>query len=92
MRDIKVLNGTMSEEEQMQYVYKLEAEHKKEIDTLEITIDGEYVDLHYRFKPLKFERIRRITGYLVGTLDNWNNAKASEEADRVKHSTGIEQL
>lgn len=32
-----------------------------------------------------FERIRRITGYLVGTLDRFNNAKSSEESDRVKH-------
>ncbi len=33
----------------------------------------------------KFERIRRITGYLVGTTDRWNNAKRAEEQDRVKH-------
>ena len=33
-----------------------------------------------------FERIRRITGYLVGTLDRFNNAKRAEVADRVKHS------
>ena len=33
----------------------------------------------------KFQRIRRITGYLVGTMDNWNDAKRAEEADRVKH-------
>lgn len=33
-----------------------------------------------------FERIRRITGYLVGTIDRWNNAKRAEERDRVKHS------
>ncbi len=32
-----------------------------------------------------FERIRRITGYLVGTLDKWNDAKRAEEHDRVKH-------
>ncbi|WP_418236805.1 anaerobic ribonucleoside-triphosphate reductase [Desulfovibrio sp.] len=32
-----------------------------------------------------FERVRRITGYLVGTLDRFNNAKRAEEADRVKH-------
>ena len=32
-----------------------------------------------------FERIRRITGYLVGTVDRFNNAKRSEEKDRVKH-------
>ena len=33
----------------------------------------------------KFERIRRITGYLVGTMDRWNDAKRAEERDRVKH-------
>ncbi len=38
----------------------------------------------------KFERIRRITGYLVGTMDNWNDAKTAEEKDRVKHSLGTE--
>ena len=32
------------------------------------------------------ERIRRITGYLVGTMDKWNDAKRAEERDRVKHS------
>ena len=35
---------------------------------------------------VKFERIRRITGYLVGTTDRFNNAKRAEERDRVKHS------
>ncbi len=33
-----------------------------------------------------FERTRRITGYLVGTIDRFNNAKRAEERDRVKHS------
>jgi len=33
-----------------------------------------------------FERLRRITGYLVGTLDRWNDAKKAEEASRVKHN------
>ncbi|MFI3327500.1 MAG: anaerobic ribonucleoside-triphosphate reductase [Clostridia bacterium] len=37
-------------------------------------------------KDIMFERIRRITGYLVGTTDRWNDAKKSEEKDRVKHS------
>ncbi|MFG6330392.1 MAG: ribonucleoside-triphosphate reductase [Lachnospiraceae bacterium] len=35
---------------------------------------------------VKFDRIRRITGYLVGTTDRFNNAKRAEEKDRVKHS------
>ena len=34
---------------------------------------------------IAFERIRRITGYLVGTMDQWNDAKKAEERDRVKH-------
>lgn len=34
---------------------------------------------------IAFERIRRITGYLVGTMDKWNDAKKAEERDRVKH-------
>lgn len=37
-------------------------------------------------KGIGFERIRRITGYLVGTTDRFNNAKRAEEKDRVKHS------
>ncbi len=37
-----------------------------------------------------FERIRRITGYLVGTLDRFNNAKRAEVSDRVKHGLSSE--
>ena len=36
-------------------------------------------------KGVKFERIRRITGYLVGTLDRFNDGKLAEVRDRVKH-------
>jgi ribonucleoside-triphosphate reductase len=36
---------------------------------------------------IKFERIRRITGYLVGTLDRFNDGKMAEVKDRVKHET-----
>ncbi|MDR2124476.1 MAG: hypothetical protein LBP38_05790 [Desulfovibrio sp.] len=36
---------------------------------------------------IAFERTRRITGYLVGTLNRFNNAKRAEERDRVKHTT-----
>lgn len=36
-------------------------------------------------ESIKFDRIRRITGYLVGTTDRFNNAKRAEEQDRVKH-------
>ena len=41
-------------------------------------------------KDVSFERIRRITGYLVGTLDRFNNAKRAEVEDRVKHAVSSE--
>ncbi len=37
-------------------------------------------------EDVEFERIRRITGYLVGTVDRFNNGKKAEEHDRVKHT------
>ncbi|MDO5377885.1 MAG: anaerobic ribonucleoside-triphosphate reductase [Clostridia bacterium] len=48
-------------------------------------LDGDEVELTYYLTGEPFERVRRITGYLVGTLDHWNNAKQAEERDRVKH-------
>lgn len=41
---------------------------------------------------IKFERIRRVTGYLSGTVDRFNNAKRAEEKDRVKHGKVEEVL
>ena len=50
-------------------------------------IDGEYVNIHYYTdEAIPFNRLRRITGYLVGSLSRWNNAKRAEEHDRVKHT------
>ena len=47
----------------------------------------EYFDEHSEwFEDGKFERLRRITGYLVGDLVRWNDAKKAEESARVKHS------
>ena len=51
-----------------------------------------HVDEHGMIgEGVKFERIRRITGYLVGTVDRFNNAKRKELADRVKHDGGMMQ-
>lgn len=47
--------------------------------------EGDNIYLDWTVKPLPFDRIRRITGYLVGDLNRWNNAKRQEEHDRVKH-------
>lgn len=47
-------------------------------------IDGE-IELHGK-EAEKVQRIRRITGYLVGTTNKWNNGKLAELEDRVKHA------
>ena len=47
--------------------------------------DGQ-IDLELHISGARFDRIRRITGYLVGTLDRFNDAKRAEERARVKHS------
>jgi hypothetical protein len=56
--------------------------------TLDITIDGDDVLCTLNPDTIPFERIRRITGYLVGDVSRWNNAKTAELHDRVKHRTG----
>ena len=45
----------------------------------------EFYDANGNYNGIAIDRIRRITGYLVGTLDRFNNGKRAEEADRVKH-------
>ena len=68
------------------YLKEIRARHPdKNINSLKIAFDGEYANVEYHFSPQNFERIRRITGYLVGTTDRWNNAKRAEEHERVKH-------
>lgn len=52
--------------------------------TVKLCPDGA-VDLNWTAHHPKFERIRRITGYLVGDMTRWNNSKQAEEQDRVKH-------
>ena len=47
--------------------------------------DDGRIALDYTTQGQRFERIRRITGYIVGSTDRWNSAKRAEERDRVKH-------
>lgn len=44
-----------------------------------------YYERYHKTGEYGFERLRRITGYLTGTLERWNDAKKAEEAARVKH-------
>lgn len=76
----------MPEEEILSYIRCIEEQTNDHIVSVTISDAGQGdVALDYKLHPRKFERIRRITGYLVGTTDRWNNAKQSEERDRVKH-------
>ncbi len=86
--NVNVINGHLSTAEKQAYWdYALSHSDGKELEALDVKVDGEFVDLTYHFHTLPFERIRRITGYLVGTLDRFNNGKRAEEHDRVKHMT-----
>lgn len=58
----------------------------KSLRAIYLKVVGEDVEIYYVTTDEGFERIRRITGYLVGTLDRFNDAKAAEERSRVKHS------
>lgn len=83
---VTVTGGTISPQEQEAYIARAYKKYPHNtIDALEIHVDGDFVDLAYTLRPQKFSRIRRITGYLVGDMDRWNDAKTAEEAVRVKH-------
>lgn len=78
----------MTEAEARLYLERAISEASNEVVKVEVNrADGDegMVDVKYTCRKVKFERIRRITGYLVGTIDRWNNAKQAEEQDRVKH-------
>ena len=79
------ITGNAPKKEQLAYVDYLENKYNRKLKTLDINIDGEYADLNYEFEQVPFERIRRITGYLVGTTKRWNNGKKAELRDRVRH-------
>ena len=82
-----IIETNTTEQETQDYVNYLESKYNRKIKSLKVTVDDDFADLEYEFEPQPFERIRRITGYLVGSMEHWNGAKTAEEHDRVKHST-----
>lgn len=84
----------LTEKEIKGYIEELKQEKNGDVVELKLFADEEdgenFIGRQAVVKPVQFDRIRRITGYLVGTLDRFNNAKRAEEADRVKHSVGTE--
>ncbi len=87
MVNVNVVKGELSQAEINAYVARAhELYPHKPIEAIDLSVDGDYVDVEYHFSDVPFQRIRRITGYLVGTIDRFNNAKRAEVEQRVKHS------
>ncbi|MDO4503337.1 MAG: anaerobic ribonucleoside-triphosphate reductase [Coriobacteriia bacterium] len=77
----------VTDEEVRAYIDRGNSQHPSSVvEGLKLGVEGEDVNIEYKLSPADFERIRRITGYLVGTMDRWNDGKTAEESDRVKHA------
>ena len=88
---IRVIGDPLPEEEIEEYKkYVCEKHRNLKIAELVIEADGDFVDLTCYTEAVPFERIRRITGYLVGTLDRFNDAKRAEVGDRLAHDIAPE--
>ena len=84
--NVKV-NVEMEDYEIKRYIRQVMKLDKGILTTLDINVDDkDNVELEYTFHNQPIARIRRITGYLTGTIDGWNNAKRAELRDRVKHA------
>lgn len=80
-----ICKSEISDAEKNAYIARGVEKYGRALEAVEVTLDGDYADISYHTAKVPFDRIRRITGYLVGTLDRFNNAKRCEERDRVKH-------
>ena len=81
---IEVYNAELTEEEILQYIKRARlANPNGKLLSLTLVVDGEDVDITSEYESTPFERIRRITGYLVGRLGKVNDAKKAEISDRT---------
>lgn len=87
LHDVEVTaNEEISEREALAYIERARKNNPgKVVTSMKLNFEGEDVSIETRFAPIGFEKIRRITGYLVGDMSHWNDAKTAEERDRVKH-------
>ncbi|MCM1333429.1 MAG: hypothetical protein NC084_06370 [Bacteroides sp.] len=83
---VTVIGGAISRQEEEAYIKRgRDKSPRQKLLEVVVEVDGEYVNLSFRYEQVQFERIRRITGYLVGSLDRFNDAKRAEVADRQTH-------
>lgn len=84
---LNVTGGNIDEKEIQVYLDRAHELYGSMVSGMDVEVLSED-EVHITYHILSerpFERVRRITGYLVGTLDRWNNAKRAEERDRIKH-------
>ena len=82
---VTVTGGVLTQAEVEIYISRATQKYGRQPLHIDIKVDGDFVELDYEFEAKPFHRIRRITGYLVGSLERFNNGKRAEETDRVKH-------
>lgn len=71
------------------YIDYLEQKYNRQIKEIELKFNGDYVEIvGGKFEPVRFELLRRITGYLVPDVEHWVDSKQAEEKNRVKHNWG----
>lgn len=71
---------------------RVEKYNHMSINKMEMNFSDEFVDVKCSFNPTPFNRIRRITGYLVGDMSRFNDAKAAEVRDRKKHLSAADTM
>ena len=86
--EVKVVGlDDFTEKEAQKYIDYVKDRVEEPLQSIEVKLceDGK-IDVDYTLQGEKFERIRRITGYLTGDVTSWNNSKRAEESQRVKHN------
>lgn len=83
---INVIGGEMDRREIDEYIKYAGQKHRcRQISQMDITIDGEFVDLKFYFKDMDFQHAYRSADYLVNSMEKLNDAKQVEFSQKVKH-------
>ena len=84
---INIIGGSMSGQEVDEYIKYVNKKYTgRQIKQLDITIDGDFVDLRCHFKDTDFQHAYRSTDYLVNDMEKLNDAKQSEFSEKKRHS------
>ncbi|MBQ8296901.1 MAG: hypothetical protein IJX77_07630 [Ruminococcus sp.] len=85
---VNITGGELDTREIGEYIKYGQQKYKgRQIRQLDITVDGEFVDLKFYFKDTDFQRAYRSADYLVNNMEKLNDAKQTEFADKVRHSS-----